>query len=39
MTDQPTIHPAITVIIAQVGIGGMFSAPRPPKSTRPGPPG
>jgi catechol 2,3-dioxygenase-like lactoylglutathione lyase family enzyme len=39
MTDQPTIQPTMTEIIAQVGIGGMPRAPRPPNSARPGPPG
>ena len=38
ITDQPTIQPTITVIIAQVGIGGMSRTPRPPNSTWPGPP-
>ena len=32
MTDQPTIQPTITAIIAHVGIGGMPRAPRPPNS-------
>ncbi len=29
MADQPMIQPAMTVIIAQVGMGGMCSAPGP----------
>lgn len=35
---QPMTQPAITKIIAQVGIGGMPRAPRPPNSSWPGPP-
>ena len=37
MPDQPTIQPTITVIIAQVGIGGKPRAPRPPNRSGRGP--
>jgi hypothetical protein len=38
ITDQPTIHPTTTRIIAHVGIGDIPSPPPPPKCNGPPPP-